>query len=234
MVRRFIDLLLRSLPARCEVCHAWPAQVICAACMRVHRRPQHRCLSCALPLPASQLQCGACLRRPSPLDQCIAAVSYAYPWSACVTRFKYGKEPGWAEPLARMLREAPGAQETIRVCDGLIAMPLANARLRERGFNQALELARRLAPEKTRDQWLLRVRDTPPQSSLSLEERLGNVKGAFMVAPGHLESVKGKRLTLVDDVMTSGASLFAAATALRLAGAGAVSALVFARTDRPH
>jgi predicted amidophosphoribosyltransferase len=113
-------------------------------------------------------------------------------------------------------------------------MPMAPARLRERGFNQALELARRLAPAKTDAALLLRTRETPAQSGLARAERLGNLRGAFAVEPLRAHELQGRRVVLVDDVMTSGASLFAAAAALRLAGAAHVTALVFARTDPPH
>ncbi len=110
-------------------------------------------------------------------------------------------------------------------------MPLSVQRLRERGFNQALEIARRLAPAKTDAHTLLRIRDTAPQRSLDRAGRLLNVRGAFAVEPSRAARVVGRHVLLVDDVMTSGASLHAAAAALRQAGAVRVSALVLARTD---
>ncbi len=234
MLRRLIDVAFDALPAQCEICHAWPAQVLCETCIRSHLRAQNRCRTCALPLPPAQQQCGACLRQPPPLDSCLAAVSYEFPWSNCITRFKYGSDPGWARTLARLLLDLPAAREAILDCDALIPMPLSSARLTERGFNQALELARYLAPAKTTSQLLLRIRDTLPQSSLSREQRQKNVKGAFMVAPESFGWVQQKKLLLVDDVMTSGASLFAAAAALRQAGAASVAGMVVARTDSPN
>ena len=110
-------------------------------------------------------------------------------------------------------------------------MPLSAARLRQRGFNQALLLARQLAPDKTHAQLLLRIRDTPAQSELKRAERLRNVRGAFAVEPTQLARLKARRVVLVDDVMTSGASLYAAARALRQAEVAHITALVIARTE---
>ena len=112
-------------------------------------------------------------------------------------------------------------------------MPLAPARLRERGFNQSLELARRLAPDKTDPGLLLRVRDTPAQHGLARAQRLLNLQGAFAVEPLRAASLRGRRVVLVDDIMTSGASLFAAAQVLRAAGAAHLTGLVLARTEAP-
>lgn len=113
-------------------------------------------------------------------------------------------------------------------------MPLAPGRLRERGFNQALELARRLAPAKTDAALLLRTRETPAQRGLSRAERMRNLQGAFAVEPLRADALAGRRVVLVDDVMTTGASLFSAAQVLRHAGAAHVAGIVLARTDRPH
>ena len=109
------------------------------------------------------------------------------------------------------MRSAPWVEPALEQCDLVLPMPLAPARLRERGFNQALELARRLAPGKTDATLLLRTRDTPPQSGLARAERLRNLRGAFALEPLRADAVRGRRIVLVDDVMTSGASLFAAA-----------------------
>ncbi len=167
------------------------------------------------------------------LDTCIAAVAYEYPWSGCIARFKYGGHPGWARPLAQLLSRAPGASEVLQASDLVLPMPLSSTRLAERGFNQASELAKRLAPAKTRNGLLLRIRDTAPQHQFSRAERQRNVSGAFMAAPEAVSVLRGRKLLLVDDVMTSGASLAAAAMALKQAGAASVAGLVLARTDAP-
>ena len=109
-------------------------------------------------------------------------------------------------------------------------MPLSAERLRARGFNQALGLARCLDPHKVQAQLLLRVRDTTAQNLLTRAERQRNVRDAFAVEPLRSGELPGRRIMLVDDVMTSGASLHAAARTLRAAGAQHITAVVVART----
>ena len=129
-------------PGKCAVCGAWPARPLCAACVARFAAPQPRCLRCALPLPEGVDTCGACLREPPPLDACFAAVSYAYPWSGLVARFKFRGEAGWAASFAARVREIPGVAQELGRCSLLLPVPLAPRRLAERGFNQALLLAR--------------------------------------------------------------------------------------------
>jgi ComF family protein len=110
-------------------------------------------------------------------------------------------------------------------------VPLSTARLQQRGYNQSLEICKHLSRTKTDATLLLRIIDTLTQSSLSKSERLKNVKAAFAVEPFRAKELQGKHVLLVDDVMTSGATLFAAAAALRQAGATHITAVVFARTE---
>ena len=112
----------------------------------------------------------------------------------------------------------------------MLPLPLSRQRLRQRGFNQALLLARQLAPDKTDATLLLRLHDTPAQSSLARAQRLENLHGAFAIEPLRAHRVSGQRVVLIDDVMTTGATLHAAAGVLHRAGAAQVSALVVART----
>jgi ComF family protein len=161
----------------------------------------------------------------------LAAVAYEYPWSGLIARYKFGARPGWSQALALLMRSTPWAEPALDAADLVLPMPLSSERLRQRGFNQALELARHLAPDKTRTDVLLRLHDTPAQSSLPRAARLRNVQGAFGVGPGRERKIEGQRLVLVDDVMTSGASLDSAAQALHAAGAAHITALVLARTE---
>lgn len=222
-----------AVPGCCAVCGGWPARPLCHACVAQFALPVHRCRSCALPLPAGVAVCGACLREPPPLDACFAAVSYAYPWAGLLARFKFRGEAGWAAPLAARIAASPGLAAELAGCDLLLPLPLAPRRLAERGFNQAALLARRLDRGKTDVHLLLRLRETGVQASLDREARLANVQGAFGVAPLRARELRGASVLLVDDVMTSGASLFAAARALRQAGVRRVAAAVLARTDEP-
>ena len=223
--------MFAALPSQCMVCRAWPAQAVCEACVNRFAQPQPRCQTCALPLPAGIRQCGICVKTPPPLDSCLAAVPYAYPWSDLIVDYKFHKHPGRASAFALLLRSTPWVEPALDAADAVLPMPLSRTRLQTRGFNQALMLARQLAPEKTNSRLLLRIKDTPPQSSLKRTERLGSVKDAFAVEPLLLKQLKGARLVLVDDVMTSGASLFAAARVLRAAGAAHITGLVIARTE---
>jgi predicted amidophosphoribosyltransferase len=130
-----------------------------------------------------------------------------------------------------LLRSTPWVEPALEAADYVLPMPLSTQRLQTRGFNQALVLARQLSPDKTDSRLLLRIKDTPPQSTLNRRERLSSMTHAFAVDPQYFKHIKGARLVLLDDVMTSGASLYSAATALRAAGASHITAIVLARTQ---
>jgi len=176
-------------------------------------------------------QCGGCVKNPPPLERCLAAVSYEYPWTDLIVGYKFREHPGRAGAFALLLRSTPWVEPALEAADLVLPMPLSRTRLRTRGYNQALLLARQLAPAKTEHRLLLRIKDTPPQSSLHRRERLEGLSNAFAVDPLRRRPVDGARLVLVDDVMTSGATLFAAAQVLRAAGAAHITGLVIARTE---
>ena len=222
--------LLDAIPSQCAVCRTWPARPVCDACVARFAPPTARCRTCALPVLPGDAQCGDCLLHPPPLDACHAACTYEWPWPDCIAAFKFHGDPGWASPFATLMRSAPWVEPALEQCDVVLPMPLARQRLRERGFNQALELARRLSLSKTDAALLLRTHETAAQSGLTRAERLGNLRGAFAIEPLRGDELRGRRVVLVDDVMTSGASLFAAAAVLRQAGAAHITGLVVART----
>lgn len=231
---RLFAALAQRVPSQCAVCRAWPSRPVCDACVARFAPPVHRCTCCAIPVVEGVSHCGGCLREPPPLDRCLAAFAYAWPWPECIGNFKFRGEAGWAGTFAMLLRSVPWVEPALEQCDIVLPMPLASKRLRERGFNQAGELARRLAPRKNEQALLLRTRETSAQSGLTRADRLRNLKGAFAVEPLRAAELRGRRIVLVDDVMTSGASLFAAAQVLREAGAAHITGLVLARTELPH
>ncbi len=199
-----------------------------------------RCHTCALELPAESqyAQCARCLREPFGLDACFAALPYAFPWAELVSRYKFDSQTGWATFMASTLLDQPVVRdflEELTTDDWLLPLPLSTERLAWRGFNQAWELTRALQNQSTcranaDASLLLRIRHTRPQSELKRNARLENLKGAFAVEPMRVSELKGRRVVLVDDVMTSGASLLTAASVLRQAGATHVSAVVLTRT----
>ena len=216
------------LPSQCAICKAWPSRAICDACVAAFGRPAQRCQKCAV---ESALNiCTACRQNPPLLNACWAAMSYTWPWVALITQFKFQSQPGWARHFALLMHSTPFVADAIEQAHALVPIPLSFKRLSERGFNQSLMLSQHLSRDKTHANSLLRMRNTLAQSSLPRHQRLTNLKGAFAVAPLMAAQLKGKRILLIDDVMTSGATLNAAAQALQQAGVSHVSALVFAKT----
>lgn len=223
-----------SLPARCAVCHAWPAGPVCAQCLGAFTVIVRRCACCALPL-GTDLTSDLCLEcnlaRPS-LDRCVAATDYAFPWNHVVASYKFNSKTGHARLLVRLMQATPHASSLLARAQLVVPVPLSAQRLRDRGYNQAWELARRLAPGKARTDLLVRRWDTAAQSRLHREDRLLNLRHALAVPQALRGQVAGQRVLLIDDVMTTGATLHAASLALRAAGAHEVCALVFARAAK--
>lgn len=198
----------------------------CSACDRAlpYLDAAH-CPGCALPTPGGEV-CGQCLRHPPLFDRATAVFGYSFPLDKLIQAMKYGEQLALAYAFAeRLVRRI----DRNRLPDHLVPMPLHPAKLRERGFNQSQLLAAKVAREL--DLELLphackRVRDTPPQSALPWKERKKNVRDAFRCDA----DLSGKRIALVDDVLTTGASLNALAEAVRKCGAVEISAWVVART----
>ncbi len=186
------------------------------------------CSVCAVPVTGSSI-CGACLAEPPAFGRCVAAFEYAFPIDALLQSLKYRSNLAMARVLADLLAmRIISTLDTARP-DYIVPMPLHAARLRERGFNQALEIARRVS--KSIRVPLLpgaceRIRDTPSQTQLPWKAREKNVRGAFACEA----NLSGKRIAMLDDVLTTGASLNELAKLLRSRGATHVSAWVLART----
>jgi ComF family protein len=207
---------------------------VCRDCVQRFAPEVRRCRRCALQVPVGVDQCGACLTDPPPFTRSLAAVDYAHPWDGLITRFKFHAALDLAPALTHLMLagfERVGAPHPTL----LLPVPLSAARLRERGYNQAWELARRLgrALRCAADaRLLLRVKDTPHQLAFPPDMRAGNVRAAFAVEPRRLSELRGRSVTLVDDVMTTGATVAEAARVLLQAGATEVGVWVVARTPR--
>ncbi|WP_092944351.1 ComF family protein [Roseateles sp. YR242] len=178
-------------------------------------------------------RCGKCLVHAPPLAHCVAALDYAFPWDHWLQALKFHARlevlPLLGELLGGALARAHLQWPQLPPPDLVLPIPLSTERLRERGFNQSLEIARHLPTQRQYRlcaHTLVRVRHTGRQSDLPLVDRRGNLRAAF----GVVRPVQGLRVALVDDVMTSGATLFEAAATLHEAGALAVQAWVVART----
>jgi ComF family protein len=176
-------------------------------------------------------RCGACIKQPPPLDQCLAAVAYAYPWSTLVADFKFRDQTGLTRAFATLLKATPWVEPALDAADLVLPLPLSSAKLMQRGYNQALLLALDLSQPKVKSNILLRIQDTPAQHTLKRAQRLSALDHAFAVDPLRAGQLMDARVVLVDDVMTTGASLYAAARVLRAAGASHITGLVFARTE---
>lgn len=218
------------VPSRCAICRGWPSAPVCDHCISHYAQPTPRCQRCALPLAVGTV-CGTCLKNPPPLDLCLSAAAYAWPWIELVAKLKFQAQPGWARPLATLMLSSAWVEDTLDAADWVLPIPLSRERLAERGYNQSWLLAQQLCPAKAQAQLLLRTRDTPSQRTLPRQERLANLEGAFAMDPLRADELRGKRVVLIDDVMTSGASLHTAARVLREAGARHISAVVLARTE---
>lgn len=218
--------------SQCEVCRQWTDSALCADCVVRFAAPVSRCRRCGLRLGVAAPACGACLREPPPFEHTVCAVDYGFPWDALIADFKFHGRAELATVLAERLRVAVVAADAPRP-RWLVPVPLAPARLAERGYNQAWELARRLgrALGAAADAALLwRPADQAHQADLNRVERQRNLRSAFMTDPRRRGDLQGSRVALVDDVMTTGATAREAAAALLRGGAAAVDVWVVART----
>lgn len=252
------------LPSQCEVCRGWDAGLLCAGCRARHAPLRARCQRCGLALAISSPSCGECQRDPPPYARTVVALDYGFPWDRLIAAFKFERRVELAAPLAALLDAAidaaaktlstPMASSTL-----VVPVPLSPARLAERGFNQAWELARRLARRRrlhAAPEALMRVIDTAAQATLDREERRRNLRNAFAPAPPPLSTTRfgwraplqptpagppaarpttlhGLDVALVDDVMTTSATAREAAAALLRGGARSVQLWVLARTPAP-
>lgn len=209
---------------------------LCKACSaHFFAQPARRCKACALRLSDVHANlCGTCLQSPPAFDATIVACDYAAPADVLVKDLKFRARLPLADTFAQQLAMAMATQLSAR--PGLmVPVPLSEARLAERGFNQAAEIARSLARRTGIPLQLhlcARIRDTRPQAGLPVSERRVNMRGAFttLLNASALDQLRGRHVLLVDDVMTTGHTLSELAACLKRQGAARVTNAVFART----
>jgi len=229
MIRRLAGLFLDVvLPPRCAACDCLlpgEGRIFCAYCEVSALSPAATCPRCGRSLPDDEPCCAACNER-GPVDRCWWAWEHGGAVQDAVHRFKYGGRADLAAPLSSGFVPEDGAWDIV------VPVPLHRSRLRTRGFNQAALLARRVArrldlPAGCRA--LERTRATPPQASMPASRRVENVRGAFRVR--RPEAIRGKRVLLVDDVVTTGETTRECARVLKRAGAARVGVWSVARVD---
>lgn len=194
-----------------------------------------KCNICCNPfefLVSENLTCAKCLSSPPSYDKAVVIFRYNKLIKKVVSNFKYRDGTYLAKKLARFLFNK--ARVEISDADFIVAVPLHKKRLRHRKFNQSLILCRAMLPHvsktKLRPDFLLRIKNTVAQVELRKKQRERNLKSAFALNPKYFEVVKGKKILLVDDVMTTGTTLENCAKVLKKSGAKNVTVLTIART----
>lgn len=235
LARRLQAAMPHAIPSSCALCSAAGNSALCDACnARFVATSCHRCRQCALPMTDDTAQrCGACLSSPRAFDATFVATNYAAPVDHLVLALKFGSRLALAPLFARLLHQAIRQQPEMSPPDIITVVPLSEKRLIERGFNQALEIARPLAAALSaplEPKLLARTRETLMQSRLHPDERHRNIHRAFALHPRMASRVQGRHVAVVDDVMTTGETLNEIAALLKRHGASRVTNLVFART----
>ena len=223
-------LLRMALPPHCALCADRTADgLLCAPCMNGLPAMPPCCPACALP-GITGTACARCREDPPPFRRVFAAHAYGFPVDRLIGALKYGGQLALAAPLGDMLAAAVERHCRVRP-ELLLPVPLAAARQRSRGFNQAIEIARVVSRKLgvPMGRGLVRCVDTAPQAGRTAAQRRQALRGAFGVTmPFHHQ-----RVALVDDVMTTGSTLAEAARCLLAAGVGSVDAFVVARALPP-
>lgn len=224
-----------ALPPHCLLCgHAGGARRdLCDACSAELTRNRVCCPRCALPLDAPSPLCGECIRsEPSFASACVPFV-YASPLDQLETRFKFARCLAAGRVMSELWIDA-ARENPPSMPEALIPVPLHRDRLRERGYNQALELARPIAREfgiALRHDILVRMRATTAQSHLVADARHRNLRGAFEVVT---HAALPTHIAIFDDVMTTGTTLRECARTLMRAGVERVDAWAVARAPKRH
>lgn len=229
MARRWIEVLRYGLlPPRCLLCGAQGHDAIdlCADCAAELPRNHHCCARCALPLPTSAALCGQCQRHPPTWDAAWAPFRYGWPLDRLESRYKFGAALAAGRALGALWQREPLTVEQPAL---IVPVPLHRTRLRRRGYNQALELAKPLAKRfavPLLHEPLRRTRATDAQTELTAVQRRHNVRGAF---EANFSGTPLEHVAVLDDVFTTGATLAECARVLKQAGVARVDVWALAR-----
>lgn len=226
-------VLRRALPGPCAFClaSALPGEPWCAACFTALPWNHSACMQCAQPQSeAIPGVCGRCLRHPPSFVRSRVGLRYEGEVAALMQRFKFLAEPRAGTVLVTLMQESLAWLDRSQLPQALLALPRHADRARERGFDQAEWLTTRLARQLDLPCYTARrVRQTPTQRGLDRQARRRNLRGAFIV-----DAPLPARVAVIDDIMTTGASLEALAEACLAAGAEEIEAWAVARTPLPH
>lgn len=221
-----LQIAQNLIPRSCALCGAQAEKIgLCDPCHAyLPYQASECCPVCAIPTTRNET-CGQCLKQPPVFNHTLAAFTYAFPVNSLIHALKYSGNLALAGILADPLITLAGNHAKP---DLLVPMPLHRNRLRERGFNQSIEIARIMS--RRLDIPILsngceRIRDTAPQAALNLKQRADNIRGAFACR----QNMTGLSVAIVDDVMTSGATINELSKTLRAQGAEEISAWVVAR-----
>ncbi len=231
--------LHKALPAlrcHCLMCGSWQQRSLCDDCLCSTQRRVARCLRCAIELDAhSASTCQLCDDQSPEFDRAITALDYAQPWSSVLARLKFREGTALAAPLGELLAQAVKARGGR--ADWVLPVPLSRQRMAERGYNQSWLLAKAVAQSlglTARHDLVGRHWHTPRLMQLDAEQRRAQIHGAFDVSEASAQQMAGRDLAVVDDVMTTGATLNELSATLLAAGARSVSVWVVARTPAPE
>lgn len=237
MARRWTQALDLLFPPRCGTCNTSVEQhgYLCAECwQKIHFISAPLCRRCGFPFEytiGETAECGDCMREERPFAAARSVMKYDDFSRSLITDLKYADQTQMAPILGEWMVRV--GQEMLEKCDAIIPVPLHFRRLLERKFNQSALLAYRLGRltgKKVIPDGLQRIRHTPPQASLTRLQRLENVRTAFRAHPRRAKHIVGKKIVLIDDVMTTAATVSACTKALLNGDAAEVYVLTLART----
>ncbi len=246
MVNKWLKNIQDKLYATtCILCNCVEVNemALCDACRQELPWLTCACLSCALPLSSPDTEvipgrqfCGACLQNPLPFSQCHCMFTYDYPVDRLIQQLKFQQKPGYGKILGKLMATLIQQHyQNTQFPDAIVPVPLHKTRLRERGYNQAYEIASSCATQLGIPLLIKncrRIKATPHQSGLNASTRRKNLRAAFKILPSNSTGLtqNPRSIALVDDVMTTGATLAELSTAFQKSGTKEIHAWCVART----